>query len=75
VSNNTMPVRSVEAAVEPFVSVEMARYELTRNGRPAARQTVLALGLRGELAIKLIAGRFVVACDSIAAYRARHGLG
>ena len=66
--------RTVVAAADPFLSIEAARPLLGRRGRPAARQTVLALGLRGELAIKQQAGRFVVSRDSVTRYREVHGI-
>ena len=62
------------ASTESFVSIESTRALIGQSGRPAARQTVLASGLRGELDIRLVAGRFVVTLESIRAYRVRHGL-
>jgi hypothetical protein len=74
VFTNTIATKPALAAVDQYVSIEAARELVGRRGKPAARQTVLALGLRGELEIRRIGARFVVTRASIERYRARRGL-
>lgn len=58
-----------------FIPVQIARGLVVPTGRsPIARETVLSLGVRGELDVRDIAGRFVVSRASIDAYRERHGI-
>lgn len=64
--------RSVEASESAFVPVREARARIGRPGTPVATQTVFSLAVRGELDVRMIAGRFVVTQASIDAYRARH---
>ena len=59
---------------EPLVPVELARTLLGAAGRPIARQTVLSLGVRREIDVRMVAGRFVATAASIDAYRSRHGI-
>lgn len=60
---------------ETLVPVSVARPLLGRPGRPLARHTVLSLGLRREIDVREVCGRFAVTQSSIDAYRARNGLG
>jgi hypothetical protein len=60
------------ATVEPVESIESTRALVGKGGGIAARQTVLTLGLRGELDVRRIAGRLVVTRASIEVYRARY---
>lgn len=62
--------RAKVAKVEGM-SVEAARPLLGKDGRPAARHTVLSLALRGEVEARRIAGRLVITTASVLAYRAR----
>lgn len=56
---------------EAMIPVADARHLLGEDGKPIARQTVFALGARGEIDVHLIAGRYVVTSASIHAYQAR----
>lgn len=56
------------------VPAARARALLGHAGKPIARQTVFSLGVRREIEVQMIAGRFFVTRESIDAYRARHGL-
>jgi hypothetical protein len=68
--------RSVPIAEETFIPIAAARHELrSRDGRPIARATVLALGAKGELDVREICGRYVVTQSSIDTYRARFAAG
>jgi hypothetical protein len=76
--NQMSSVRSPSSHADPFpdfVPVRQARAELApASGAPIALQTVYTLGVRGEIDVRHIGGRFVVTRTSIDAYRARRGL-
>lgn len=59
---------------DAFVPIEVARALVGRDGKPVAKQTVFSLGVRQELDVRMIAGRFVVTRDSINAYRRRNDM-
>lgn len=56
-------------------SLERARLLCGSPGKPASREKVLAAGLRGELTILQVAGRFFATAASVEQYREQHGLG
>lgn len=68
--NNTahLPAEPTESE---FVPLSEARFLIRGSDRPPHRQTVLTMGLKGELDVRLICGRFAVTKKSINAYRAR----
>lgn len=70
--NNTAPSIPVTPAESEFVPLSEARLLIRGSGRPPHRQTLLTLGLTGELDVRLIAGRFVVTRSSLDAYRERN---
>lgn len=59
---------------DELIPVARARFLLGRNGKPIARPTVLSFGLRGDLDVREVAGRFVVTRASIDAFRIRFGI-
>lgn len=62
-------------SVAQYVTVEAARPLVGRPGKPAARHTVLTLGIRGDLDIRQnSAGHLVVMLDSITRYNERRGV-
>jgi hypothetical protein len=71
-SNGVPAVQSRMIGVEEtLVPVSLAQKALGRNGRDMARATLLGIAARGDLVVRLVAGRYVVTADSIRAYQER----
>ena len=57
-----------------YIPIAKARALLGPPCAPLARATVLSMGIRREVDVREVAGRFVCTSASVRAYRNRHGL-